>query len=450
MGHLHLMIRSSPDKLPYLTLTAMADKYGSIFTIRLGVRRAVVIRSSELAKEIFTKCDAVVSSRPQLLAPKHLGYETAMLGFSPYGSYWREMRKLVSSELLSNRRRELQMRVLESEIKQSIKELYQLWEKNRDGGHEGVRYFGSGDCASDEARRLMRDFFQLAGLFVVGDAVPFLRWFDIWGYEKKMKETSTGLDLLVRKLLEEHKQKDKETEQDFMDVMLSIVGGTKLQGYYDDDTIVKATSANLIVGATDTTSVMLVWALSLLLNNTHILKNAQQELDDRIGKQRRVDPSDIKNLIYLQAIVKETLRLYPPIPLGGLQEFTEDCNVGGYHIRKGTRMMVNLWKLHRDPHACPDDPSEFRPERFLTTHNDVDVKGQDFELLPFGSGRRICPGASFGLQMSHLVLADILHAFELSTPAAGGVVDMSGSAGSANNKATPLEVLLAPRLCANL
>lgn len=201
----------------------------------------------------------------------------------------------------------------------------------------------------------------------------------------------------------------------------------------------------MISGGSDTISVMLIWALSLLLNNRHVLKRAQEELDTHVGKERRVDESDIKNLIYLQAIVKETFRLYPAGPLGGTREFTEDCHVAGYHIPKGTWLIVNIWKLHRDPRAWPDDPSEFKPERFLERHKNVDVRGQDFELIPFGAGRRICPGANFGLHMLHLVLASFLHAFEVWTVGDEGV-DMSESAGLTNLKATPLDVLVAPRL----
>ena len=204
----------------------------------------------------------------------------------------------------------------------------------------------------------------------------------------------------------------------------------------------------LISGGADSTTVMLTWALSLLMNNRHVLKKVQEELDFHVGKERQVDESDIAKLAYLQAIVKETLRLYPAAPLSGVREFTEDCTVCGYHISKGTRLMVNLWKIQRDP-AIWVDPSEFRPERFLTTHKDFDVKGRHLGLIPFGAGRRLCPGIVFGVQMLHLVLARLLHGFGLSTPGTGPV-DMTESAGLTNMKATPLEVLIAPRLASNL
>lgn len=204
----------------------------------------------------------------------------------------------------------------------------------------------------------------------------------------------------------------------------------------------------MISGGTDTTTVTLTWALSLLLNNPHALRKAQEELDVHVGRERLVNEADINKLIYLQAIVKETLRVYPPGPLSGPREAAEDCTVGGYQVKKGTRVIVNLWKIQTDPRVWPY-PLEFKPERFLTTHKDIDVKGQNFELIPFASGRRACPGISFALQMLHFTLASLIHAFEMSTPS-NAPVDMTASFGLTNIKSTPLDVVLKPRLPLNL
>ena len=201
---------------------------------------------------------------------------------------------------------------------------------------------------------------------------------------------------------------------------------------------------NLIAGGNDTTVVTLTWATSLLLDNRHVLKKAQDEVDNQVGKERIVNESDINKLVYLQAIVKETLRLYPAAPLSGPREFTEDCTIGGYHVPKGTRLIPNLWKIQTDHHKW-SDPLKFKTERFLNTHKDVDFKGQNFEYIPFGSGRRICPGVSFGVQMVHLALASFLHIYDISTPS-NVKVDMTESSGLTNLIATPLEVLITPRL----
>ena len=156
----------------------------------------------------------------------------------------------------------------------------------------------------------------------------------------------------------------------------------------------------------------------------------------------------MKNLVYLQAIIKESLRLYPAAPLSIPHESMEECTVGGYHIPAGTRLFTNLSKIHRDPQVW-SDPDEFQPERFLTTHKDCDFRGQHFELIPFGSGRRMCPGVSFALQVLNLALATLLHGFDIET-LDDAPIDMIETGGITNIKATPLEALLTPRLSPGL
>ncbi|KAH7566499.1 hypothetical protein JRO89_XS08G0173000 [Xanthoceras sorbifolium] len=264
-----------------------------------------------------------------------------------------------------------------------------------------------------------------------------------------MKRTAKELDTLVGGWLEEHKQKrllsgERKEEHDFMDVMLNILEDANISGY-DADTINKATCLNLILAGSDTTMVTLTWALSLLLNNPQELRKVQNELHIQIGKDRPVDESDIKNLVYLQAVIKETLRLYPPSPVIGLHASIEDCTLStGYHVRTGTRLMVNAWKIQRDGHVW-SDPYKFQPERFLTSHRDIDFKGQNFELIPFGSGRRSCPGISLALKVVHFALASLLHSFEVAKPSSEDV-DMTESTGLTNLKATPLQVLVTPCL----
>lgn len=202
----------------------------------------------------------------------------------------------------------------------------------------------------------------------------------------------------------------------------------------------------MLVGGSNTLVEALIWTLSLLLNNPHVMEKAQKELDIQVGRNTLVvDESHINNLVYLQAITKESFRLYPPGPLSFPHEAMEDCTVGGYIIPKGTRVLFNLWKIQRDTTVWPD-ADLFKPERFLTTHKDIDVKGNHFELIPFGAGRRICPGVSTTLVLLHLTLANILHAFEITRPS-DKPIDMSVNFGV---KATPLEVLLARRLSPDL
>ena len=195
--------------------------------------------------------------------------------------------------------------------------------------------------------------------------------------------------------------------------------------------------------------VPLIWGLALLLNNPRTLKMVKEELATYVGKDRHVEESDIKNLVYLQAVVKETLRLYPPSPILALRAAMENCTLSnGYEVTPGTRLLLNAWQIHHDERVWTN-PNEFQPERFLTSHKDLDLKGQNFELIPFGAGRRACSGVSLALQVIHLSLASVLHCFEIETPG-NEPVDMTESPSLANVKATPLHVLLTPRLSPEL
>jgi cytochrome P450 len=203
----------------------------------------------------------------------------------------------------------------------------------------------------------------------------------------------------------------------------------------------------IFIGGSDTSSGALTWALSLLLKNPLAMEKAKEELDIQVGRERCVNESDICKLVYLQAVVKETLRLYPSAPLAGPREFSENCTLGGYHVTKGTQLITNLWKIQTDPSVWPN-PFDFKPKRFLTTHKDIDVRGNHFELQPFGSGRRKCPGICFGLQMVHFTLASFLHSFDIINPTPE-LIDMTEEFGLTNSKATPLEILIKPRLSLN-
>jgi hypothetical protein len=266
IGHLPLLRGTKPA---HITLGAMAEKYGPVFAIQLGLKRAIVISSWEMAKECFTTNDLAISSRPKLVAAKHFGYNFAVLGFTPYGSYWRELRKIATLELLSNRRLELLSYIRVSEVETTLQELYKLWTKKKNESGQilvelkqrfgdmnlnlilrlvaGKRYFSSAVADEEEARRCqkaLKAFFDYLGSFVVSDAIPYLGWLDLGGHEKAMKKAAKELDSIFGEWLEEHKRKraagEAKVEQDFMDVLLSVLDGKDIAGY-DADSINKAT-----------------------------------------------------------------------------------------------------------------------------------------------------------------------------------------------------------------
>ncbi|EEF43343.1 cytochrome P450 CYP82H23-like [Ricinus communis] len=267
IGHLHLL--SDSNQLLHRTLGSMADELGPIFSIRLGVHQAVVISNWELAKECFTINDKVFQTRPESLAVKIMGYDQVMFGFAPYGKYWRDVRKLATVELLSNRRLELLKHVRDRETKLFFKELYQESVKNGGGNTviemkerfeelamniivkmiAGKRFFGGNGIRDEESRRFSKalgDFMQLTGLVLASDTVPFLGWVDsMRGYISEMKRTAMELDSLLRRWVKEHREKRlegsiKEEEQDFIHVMLSVTDDGKISADAIDS-IIKAT-----------------------------------------------------------------------------------------------------------------------------------------------------------------------------------------------------------------
>ncbi|KAI8001094.1 Xanthotoxin 5-hydroxylase CYP82C4 [Camellia lanceoleosa] len=343
--------------------------------------------NKEAIKDCFTTNDAVFMTRPKSATMKYMGYNGAFFGLGPLGPYWHKMRKLTTLELLSNRRLDSLQRVRASEVGSCIKELYF-------GACGGVaqtkvnmsQWFRRVTInmtlqmiiESRQFGKAVKEFVYLALVFELSDVIPRMEWLDLQGRVRAMKRTAKEMDYFMSKWLEEHIQKRqngdvKEEESDFMDVMLSLLGEDELVEGHKSGTVIKATTQLFILASFETPSIPMTWALSLLLNHNQALKLVQEELDTRVGRQRWVEESHIINLSYLQAIVTETLRLYPPGPLSILRQALSDCHVAGYHVPKGTCLIVNLWKLHKDPKIWAN-PNEFQPKRFLFENVKMDVK----------------------------------------------------------------------------
>ncbi|XP_031479228.1 cytochrome P450 CYP82D47-like [Nymphaea colorata] len=465
VGHLGLLSGTTPL---HRTLAALSEKQGPLFTLRLGQMRVLVVSSMDLAKECFTTNDQAFASRPPFESSKCLGYGCAMFPLAPYGPYWREVRKMATIELLSNKRLELLKHIRVEEVGSLVEALYRSCagdypvDMNRRFSNlsmnimlrmvAGKRYFNldgeENDSEAEEFRNVISEFFHMLGVLTVSDVIPCLKWLDVGGHLKAMKRVKKKMDGFASAWLAEHRRQRKpcrrDLERDFIDVLIQEVEDSHLSAQYQTDTIIEATAMSLVAAGTDTMSDTLEWALSALLNNRHVLEKAKEELDCKVGRERRVEESDIKNLPYLQAIIKETMRLYPAGPLLVPHQSIEPIQLGGYHIPAGTILFVNTWKIHRDPTLWAS-PEEFRPERFLMSHKEIAFGGQNFAFMPFGTGRRMCPGWTMALQVLHLTLARLLQSFEWSTPM-DEPVDMTEGFGLTMPKAAPLKVQLTPRL----
>lgn len=200
---------------------------------------------------------------------------------------------------------------------------------------------------------------------------------------------------------------------------------------------------DMFAAGTDTNFITLDWAMTELMINPRVLKRAQAEVRSIVGERRTVSEDDLPQLDYMKAVIKETFRLHPPAPVLVPRESIEDLTIDGYRIPAKTRYFINAWAIGRDPESW-QNPDMFEPERFMNNH--IDYKGQDFELIPFGAGRRSCPAITFSTATVELALAQLLHSFEWELPPGVKVkdLDMTEVFGITMHKISPMIVVAKP------
>ncbi|KAL2472448.1 Cytochrome [Abeliophyllum distichum] len=234
----------------------------------------------------------------------------------------------------------------------------------------------------------------------------------------------------------------RDGRKDFLQILLElkekVTSVTMIQ--------IKAILVDIVVGGTDTTATIVEWVMAEILKNPDVMKRVQQELTNVVGTNKVVEEFHLSKLQYLDAVVKETFRLHPPLPLLVPRISSQSCMLGGYTIPKGTRVFLNIWSVSRDAQVW-ENPTEFKPERFLNIDNGKlwDYLGNDFEYIPFGSGRRICPGLHLAEKMVMYVLASLLHSFDWKLPE-GENLDLSETFGIVMRKTKPLIAIPSPRL----
>ncbi|BFG20121.1 hypothetical protein CerSpe_063950 [Prunus speciosa] len=423
-GSLHLL-----GKFPNKDLHRLAQKYGNIMYMRLGLMHTIVV-SSPQAAELFLKThDLVFASRPPHEGAKLISFAQRSLVFSEYGAYWRDTRKMCTLELLSNHK----INSFKSMRRDAIALCVESIRATADNGRVAVDLSDNvsslsvvmscrmvlGKMYKDEEfdargfRSVIEEGVQLIGAANLGDYIPFIAPFDLQDFTKRMKSVNKAFDTFFEKVIDEHIQSNEgERTKDFVDVMVAFMGSEQSE-YRIERPHIKAIIFDMLVGSIDTSSVTVEWALSELMRHPKAMKKVQKELEDVVGLGRMVEESDLGKLDYLSMVVKETMRLHPVAPLLVPHAATEDCTVNGYHIPKKSCVIINAWAIGRDPSAW-NDAEEFIPERF--EGSDVDVRGNHFQLIPFGSGRRRCPGIQLGLIVVQLMLAQLVHCFDWELP----------------------------------
>ncbi|KAI9173767.1 hypothetical protein LWI28_006150 [Acer negundo] len=457
--------------VPHHSLATLARKYGPLMHLRLGFVDVVVAASASVAAQFLKVNDANFSSRPPNSGAKYIAYNYQDLVFRPYGARWRLLRKISSVHLFSGKALDDYTHVRQEEVAVltgalanaagsaavNLGQLLNVCAVNALGRVMlGRRLFGDGsgggDPKADEFKSMVVEVMVLAGVFNIGDFIPALECLDLQGVAGKMKKLHKRFDKFLGDILEEHKINagdGSEKHSDMLTTLISLMDNADGEGEKLTETEIKALLLNMLTAGTDTTSSTVEWAIAELIRHPMILAQARKELNSVVGPNRLVSELDLPQLTYFQALIKETFRLHPSTPLSLPRMASESCVINGYHIPKGSTLFVNVWAIARDPNEWAE-PLEFRPERFLPGGEkpNADVKGNDFEVIPFGSGRRICAGLTLGLRMVQLLTATLVHAFDWELPEGlmPEKLNMEEAYGLTLQRAEPLMVHPKPRL----
>ncbi|KAF5447676.1 hypothetical protein F2P56_033208 [Juglans regia] len=448
--------------MPHVTLAKLSRQYGPVMYLKMGTCNMVVASTPDAARAFLKTLDLNFSNRPPNAGATHLAYGAQDMVFADYGQRWKLLRKLSNLHMLGGKALEDWAQVRAAELGHMLRA---MCESSRQGELVVVpemltyamanmigqvilsrRVFVTKGLESNEFKDMVVELMTSAGFFNIGDFIPSIAWMDLQGIERGMKRLHKRFDVLLTKMIEEHSASahERKGKPDFLDVVMAnrdnVSAGERLSL-----TNIKALLLNLFTAGTDTSSSIIEWALAEMLKNPSILRRAHEEMDRVIGKNRRLEEADISKLPYLQAICKETMRKHPSTPLNLPRVSTQACEVNGYYIPKNTRLSVNIWAIGRDPDVW-ENPLDFTPERFLTGKNaKIDPRGNDFELIPFGAGRRICAGTRMGIVLVEYILGTLVHSFDWKLPK-GVELNMEESFGLALQKAVPLAAIVSPRL----
>ncbi|KAF6137217.1 hypothetical protein GIB67_030981 [Kingdonia uniflora] len=433
IGNLHQI-----SKMPHPSLLRLSQKHGPVMLLQVGPVPTVIISSAEMAREVLKTHDHVLCSKPLLDGFRQHSYNFKEVAFSPYGKYWREMRKICVHEIFSIKRvqsfqyvRDEEVEYIVNSISASSPCVLNL--------HEKVTYlmdhilqriaFGrsykgkKGDaCKISELVHGGMDmmaysstpfFFPYAGSIID----------HLTGSRSRLEKNFQALDSLLQQVVDEHAAnpiRERPENEDIIDVLLRLESDHLGEVRLTKDHI-KAVLMDIFVAGIDTTTITLVWAMAELVKNPRVMKKVQDEVRGHVGKKGKVEESDLDQLVYLKMVLKETLRLHPPSSILIPRESMDYCSINGYDIHPKTIVIVNIWAIGRNPDSWKN-PEDFFPERFMDSS--IDYKGQDFEFLPFGAGRRGCPGMSLSVVTMEIALANLLYSFNWELPTGMKIEDL--------------------------
>ncbi|KAL0297340.1 UNVERIFIED_CONTAM: Premnaspirodiene oxygenase [Sesamum radiatum] len=467
IGDLHLV-----SALAFRSFRDLAKQYGPIMHLKLGEVPTIVISSPEIAKEVLREHDPHFADRPEAIAIKIMWYNYINIAFSPYGGYWRQMRKICIMELLSAKNVRSFSSIRNDEVSRMIKsiglssgELVNLTDKifSLTSSITCRAAFGKVCKDSDALIKLLKEGIQMAGGFEIADLFPSSKIISALSWSKlRLVMMRRKLDVILDDIINEHKEnlakmarengdgEGKESarrgngefgNEDLVDVFLRIKESGELEFPIGNDNI-KAVIYDMFSAGTDTSSTAIDWTMAELMRNPRVMAKAQAEVREVFKGSKIIEEADVQKLKYLKLVIREALRLHPPVPILP-RASREEREISGYTIPAKVRVLVNNWAMQRDPKYW-SNPESFEPERF--ENESLDFLGGDFQYLPFGSGRRMCPGMTFAMASVELPLAQLLYSFNWKLP--NGVraedLDMIESPGITATRKEDLFVVATP------
>ncbi|KAK6128876.1 hypothetical protein DH2020_037393 [Rehmannia glutinosa] len=449
-GNLHQLAGSSSS---HHTLHSLAQKHGPLMLLHLGSVPVLIVSSADAAHEIMRTHDLTFCDRPKYKAYNKLLYNCKDVSVSPYGEYWRQLKSIFVLHLLTNKRVQSFRYIREQETTIFAKRIVQ--ESASSGGgpvslsqmFSEFTYdvicrsaFGRKYSDSENGKKfrklIMTEFVDLLRTLSIGDFVPWLSWISrVNGLDKRVDKVAKGVDDFLEGVIQQHMEtppKPMFDGENFVDIMLQFYND-HTSGVSIDKDIIKALILDVLVAGTHSTSIVLERVMTQLLQHPTVMK----KIRDIVKDKHDITDDDLEKMHYLKAVIKETLRYHPPNPLLIPRVARRDVNIKGYNISTGTIVMTNVFAICRDPTSW-DEPEKFQPERFL--NSSIDFKGLDFELIPFGSGRRGCPGIAFSVTTIEYVLAFLLQKFNWKLPdgTPGHDMDMSETLGVTLCRVHPL------------
>ncbi|KAG2581910.1 zealexin A1 synthase-like [Panicum virgatum] len=441
IGSLHHMI----GKLPHHAMRDLARRHGPLMLLQLGEVPTLVVSSREAAQEVMRTHDAVFATRPMSPTMRALTDGGRGIIMAPYGAHWRQLRRITITKLLSARRVNSFRAVREEEAAVMLRvcaaaaaesRAVNMRERLSELITDTTMRAAMGDRIKDREvlLRALDEAIVLAAGFNPADLWPSSRivsWLSsAVRRSEEIRQTSFGiLDEIIKDHLERMERGDGGEVEDLLDVLLKVQKDGELPIPLDTD-VIKVAITDIFAGS-ETTAPTLEWAMAELVQNPKVMERATAEVRRAFAAHGSVREEKLveAGLQYLPLVIRETLRLHTPLPFLIPQACQEPCRVLGYDVPQGITVMVNAWALGRDERYWPGDPDAFRPERFEAGGGSAaDFKGTDYELLPFGAGRRMCPGLGFGLANMELALASLLFHFDWEVPG-GAKLDMTEAFG---------------------